>query len=196
MRSAAASPHPYRLAVALGAAATALTFTACAGNPEPRATKTTEQASTKPTPSATPSKTPSPTPSGTVEEQLQAAAQTFYDTLNTSYKTLDTAPFKAISATSCRSCKRYVASIELTKSKGRKPIDVGEYVIDRFVVVNDFSKDKEQASATYQLTYSGLKEVDETGKVVKNVGRQTWPRQAIFHKDGDKWAMVEELSLD
>lgn len=202
MRSAAARPHLHRLhrvALVVGLAIGALTLTACADNPQPGATKSaTHQATTKPTPSATPSASPSPsaTPSGTLEQQLQAAAQTFYDTLNTSYKTLDTAPFKAISPINCEACDRYLQAIQTTKSEGHKYADVGEYVIADFKIVKGFAKDKNRASAVYQKTYTGFKEVDKSGEVVRNIPRQTWRRQAVFQRDGNKWLMVDELTLD
>lgn len=74
-------------------------------------------------------------------------------------------------------------------------MDVGRYVVKDFHVVSD-GGDRTAASATYDLTYTGFKEVTANGQVVCDVSSQTWRTQALFQRDGDRWVMVEELDLE
>ncbi|MBE1608786.1 DUF6318 family protein [Actinopolymorpha pittospori] len=192
------TPHLGRVALAL-AAAGVLTLAGCANTPEPPdvvADTTPPSTSAPATPSATPSPTPTVTPTEDLEAQLLAATQTFYATLNNAYKTLDTQPLRDSTPALCEACQRYIESIESTKADGNHYTGVGEYVVRNFKLVTDGVQEESKASATYDLTYTGFKEIDKTNKIVRNIGSQTWGTQALLQRDGDKWLFVEELDLE
>ena len=81
--------------VGMGAALAGCTNPEPAPIDEPTSEPTNPTETPTPTPTPTPSETPTASP-GSVEAELQAATVAFYTAVTKAYKTLDTAPIKAL----------------------------------------------------------------------------------------------------
>ncbi|HEY6739378.1 MAG TPA: hypothetical protein VI076_11060 [Actinopolymorphaceae bacterium] len=179
----------------------------CSGSspsPEPLETdKKTESASTpepesSSTPSATP--TPSPTPSaaasptGSLDEQLEATAQAFFDGVTKAYQTMDPQPIIDMSDPSgaCSACGEFVEVITTAKSEGQRYADIRPWKVTSFKV----TKRGKTPEAIYEVRIGGGKAYDQNGKLLEDVKPSTSSGRLIFVKGEDGWKVGDNLDAE
>jgi hypothetical protein len=196
MTSMTHTPHLGRVALTL-AATGVLALAGCSSSPEPPdvVADTTPPPSTSApaTPSTTPSATPTVTPTEDLEAQLLAATNNFYATIGEAYRTLDTGPVEKLLTPASSAAGGYTRYITEADSKGHHFSVTPIYKISNFVVAEKSLAD-DTHEAVFNLSASGLTEVDGNNQVVTRLKPESARARIIFVKRGNQW-LVEQQDI-
>jgi hypothetical protein len=126
-----------------------------------------------------------------LKAELYAATVKFYETLNESYKTLDTSPVRELVTEDCGACKAYIDSVDSTREAGQRHADVGEYIIEDFAVAKHPIGGDYQ-TVTFELSHTGLRVLDADGNEIRKAERKTFEAMIDFVRRDGRWLVAEQ----
>lgn len=160
----------------------------CGGDAEPSPIDDGGKQEEKDDSTPTPTPTSTPTPTADLATELEATANEFYEKLDQAYETHETEPFRKMGGRGCTACSNYLDSIETYEKRGQHNERV-TYTFEDFKIVDD---NKINPVATFTLSTTKGRVVDDNGDTVEELQPQTVAVRMEFEKVEGKWIVAEQ----